>query len=528
MKKLMFKIPNAIKICVLIHILFMISFSLNMGEDGVNYYHMLTHGTSNLIHASGYPYLIGLFWRLPLIRNFVHNFEHIFVYVLMLEQHFISIIVLYLFYKEISKIFSKRIAIIASIVYTCHWGVLATISFTYPEWLQANLLILMTIMAKNYYYEIISNKKYIYFFLLATTFTVCYLIKYNTIFFIIPLIALIFYEHRKNIKQLLTYSLSFFIVFYLIVNVYTLHFHLRSTGTTQLTYDKAWILLQRLERLVPNKKLDINTGIETKRLLILNSILPWDNKNVYAIENINVESPDSKIYKEKYLYILSANDETLNQLLKNITLKDPFDFFTAFSPATYYFGLKIGDEFGVRVFLENIRKYFLRYIISTLRDSVQSLKYLAPKYFFPNDIGQDYDYLNYGFYSYKQINMKRNGTDPFLNNYGYYVWKPGMHLFSFLRKIYEFVPNYLVTILCIISFFISLFRYYKKNLNNDLLILLVTLISFGYVVFSNALFYFRWEKEQVVILPYFCFLFSYSIFNVFHLLKNKFNILSSS
>lgn len=517
----MIQLPWVFIVIIAVRILFIVTYSPNVGGDSANYLNMFIKGTSNLIHASGYPFLMGMpfhgvAWLYKQVMG--QNLSltgNLSLYLLIITQHLISITVLYWAHKNVKEIFSHGIADGFALLYGLNVGGIAATSQIYPEWLQANLLMLYLIALYKAFTALTFCRKMILYSLSSFIFVLAYLVKYNAIFFALVFFIVLLID-TGNWIQKITIAVTTLLIWFSVTWEYKILYHYPTTGTYTLSHDKAWVLLTKVGAFMPLEKFSPEVGINTKRLLLLNSMLPWDNKNVHAISNVNEISPAIESYRKKYMFILTAEHNVLDRLLSQISLVKKFDFFTAFSPTTYYLGLKEGDELGVKVFMECVFSYpfkFAEHILKlTCRDLIRSNR----ETIFPIVLDtKSYQEKTFGFFAFDQSKLKKNGTDMFSNPNGYYVWKPGVKFFSWLVLFFQ-IPNGLVSIVCLIGVILILAKYISnQTINaNEFIYFFLAIMVLGFIVFSNALFFFRWSKELILVMPIISLLLSVSINNI--------------
>lgn len=508
------RIPKVIWLIVIVRVLFVISFSPNVGGDGINYLLMLTEAKSNLVHASGYPFLMGVAWWNPAGAWFIRHHPAVFLYILVLIQHAISVVALWLMSQVLSRIFGDTISAAATVLAGIHPAAIASTSHTYPEWLQADLLVFSLVSLFRAYEANSVRKKQILYMHSSFLMAWCFLVKYNAVVFL-PWIVIVILIDGTRVRQRLCSCLAVAAIGIAVVGIYKATFHKRTTGTYSLSYDRGWVLLTKLRYVVPDGTLDPRDGPNTKRLLLLNSLLPWDNKNVGPIPHINYVSPETASYREKYLYILTADDRTLDSLLTTVHLRERFDFFTAFSPTTYYLGLPEGDALGVNVFVECVLAHPIAYARSVLTESCRDLFSERDKEVFPTrlDPGR-FAPIGWGFYSFDQSHLLRNGTDPYSNPYGYFVWKPGVWGFRWLMEIHRIVPKALLTLLCGLYAFFAIRDFSVRRNPRDFVYLTLAVGTLGFILISDMVLHFRWHKEQILVLPLLCTMVSVSVLSV--------------
>jgi hypothetical protein len=510
---------------VVVRILFCITYSPNVGGDGINYLRMLVNGGSNLIHASGYPFLIGFPWRVNdffLRRLFIAPHPAIFLYVLIAFQHALSILVIWWLYRILRRVYGAFVAHATVLLWGLNYLSLESTSFTYPEWLQANLLVISILLAVSGVFAAAKKKKAWLYGTAAFAFAWCYLVKFNVLYFVLLFLIIFAFETRRTQWEFVGLLVVEFVAIFLsIIWGYKILYHQPSTGTYTLTHDHAWVLIDKVSKFVPEGKLHPEAGINTKRLLILNSILPWDNKNVGPIANVNFVSPEIENYRQKYLYLLDANETVIDDVFKETVIRKNFDLYTAFSPVAYYLGLREGDELGIRVFFENVWAYPWEYIRSILKGTLDNLTNLDVYRVFPSKVeAPQFQPMKFGFYSFDQSNLLHNGTDRYSNPTGFYVWKPGVQFFTFIVWLCS-LPNILVVLLCITGMIqVSISISHGDKVFGEFAYLILGILVFGFILFSNAILVFRQVKEMVLVLPLISILVAISCSKLLTVIRN--------
>ena len=96
----------AVLAIIAVRLIFVITYPLNdFGGDAQNYESMLLRGESSLVHAGGYPFLIGLPFRLAGIHR-LHP-DTSLPYVLLVAQHVIDMLVLIFLYRIMSVLYGR-------------------------------------------------------------------------------------------------------------------------------------------------------------------------------------------------------------------------------------------------------------------------------------------------------------------------------------------------------------------------------------------------------------------------------------
>lgn len=490
-----------------VRLLFLAAFSANTGGDSIISHGMMMRGESNLVIPPGYAFLIGLPFRLLFDTATLEANQATFSFTVITLQHLIAFGTLILLHRLVRPLFGGAAAHIVTLLVGLHWGLLAATSQISPEWLQASLIFATAFFAVAASRAVTVRAQLLGYAAAAFLFAWAYLAKFNALYFALLFAALLAVVDRTSIRRRLQSAAAIVAVFMAVTWGFKIFFHEPRAGTYALTHDRAWVLLFKSAYFCA--PLSPESGPHTKRLLLLNTLLPWDNKNVGSIPNIRAVAPDVEEYRKKYLYILDANDAVLDELLARTELRKDFSYFTAFSPTTYYLGLAEGDQLGVEVFKECVRANTQRYATHVAAWSFSRLLALDTIDPFPLSVAQGFAKAGEnGWYWFDGTRLKRNGTDPFDNPVGYFVWAPAIPLFAALRAAWVAVPNWLVTIVCLAGFAAAAVR---RRDAADWVVVACGVLAFGFIVASNAVLDFRWYKELFAILPMIALIFTVAL-----------------
>ncbi len=495
-------VPAVIWYVAAIHALFVITFGPNTAFDAGNYLDMIINHHSNLVHAGGYPFVMGLFGLLGLDSVGKH-FPHARLYFLIAIQHTLVVLALIPFCHVLRAIYGRIVADGAILLFGFHWGILGLTSLFYPEWMQVTFLILCVCLCW-YGVNLKSDKKALVCFSLSgALFALSYLCKFNVLYFVLVPIGIIIVMPRSRTMRCAN-ATCFVMSFFAVVWLFKVVPHRITTGTTVLSYDHAWVLLYRTRSILPDEDYRhlAEIGVNGKRLMVLNSLLPWDNKNVGGINNINWISPDIQRYRAKYLYILKAESDVLDKLIENLPPVQ-WSWFEAFSPTTYYLGLAEGDTLGVRVFLEAAWHYRWRYLKSIINGVVVTARGLAVEMMVPSQVDSSAGFVpkGFGFYSYQGP-----PTRAFFNPTNqYWVWRPGFVIFQALISGTQVLPTMVISFLFLVSFATSLVRSVRQSpMYSSRVTCIGSIVILGFIVFSEAILSFRWHKEMILVMPFIC------------------------
>jgi 4-amino-4-deoxy-L-arabinose transferase-like glycosyltransferase len=512
-------VPLALVIVTFVRVLFVFSYPPNVGGDAVNYYDMLLYGKSNLIHAPGYPFLIGLPWRHLLdLPTSAELHPRALSYALIASQHLLSILVLLMMYRVLAEIWTPSVAALTVFLYGCSPMVLAATSTFYPEWLQADLFILTMCLGFYAAHEKNVARKAGFYALMLLALTWGYLTKFNTLF-LVPLVFFVLIADRSPLRRKVKIFLLGLVLPVASVAAFVHLYHKPSTGTYALTHDHAWVLLYSLGFWVPGKTLDERAGIWTKRLLYLNRVLPWtdDVGPVESVDSIPRQVRDP--YREKYLWILQANEATLDDLLAVAPpQRDPFNFVTAFHPTFKHIGVREGDELGIHVFVEQVRAFPAAYVRHVLNETVRSILHWPESPLLPLTLSEgEYERASFGFFWRRQVGPSYRQEVWYQSPY---VWGPGVWSFGKLNSLMTVPPLCFILLMaggCIVA---ARSMWVNGIGRGPLLVLVLTVFIVFFMASSNAVMEFRW-KEALLVLPLILTVASASMFSIYNLLRRK-------
>jgi hypothetical protein len=423
-------------LCVaLVRLLYIFTYPLNNdGGDSSNYYYMLINGTTNLIHASGYPFLVGSIARFIVGPGEVSSPTYSFA-VLAIQQS-IEVVTLAATAFVVRKVFG----IVTALIFLFFAGPsVFAMSYTasaYPEWLQACLLLITLCLVVS----AISCKsllaKFLLYVLACLAFSWAFLVKYNSgVFLPLFLISLVAEYRALGVKSawfVLTPLPALASVFAFVVNV-----HLPSSGTTTLHHDAAWVFTAGL----PASFLE-DPGPYALQWLALSAILPPAYDRARAWKRIDEpprpgEEAAVEKYKAEYLRISKLSPAELKAFLNQHPLPKGFIFALSVIPIYEFIGLEAGDKLGTKVFIE----YVIGHPISVLQRVIrQSLTYtltdlsitLVPGSMDGLVLVPDVK-LASGFALYSST-KKSVWEAPYHSSPAMLFWEPGVALFNAMLK----------------------------------------------------------------------------------------------
>jgi hypothetical protein len=238
---------------------------------------------------------------------------------------------------------------------------MSAVNATAPEWLQADLLILSLLI---YFYArtLPAKGKAVLYCFGSALFAVAYLTKYNSALFGVTLIGLLLLDTDSwRFKAL--QSLASVAIFLAVTSAYAGLYHQRSTGTTHLSFDHAWVMIEALPPQYLSQPPE-NLGINTLRWIALSSITPPEYFRAMAITNVNYGAPldVQRPYNEQLQTILRMSKSELVEFVKAHPLPAYYKPGSAAVPLYYYYGLEPMDALGIQVYKESVGSEWGEYV----------------------------------------------------------------------------------------------------------------------------------------------------------------------
>jgi hypothetical protein len=494
---------------VLLRLILVATYPLNfLKADGSHYYDMLVGGFSDLSLAPGYPFLIGLPWRTAIGSAFVDAHPIVFHYLLCATQHAINVTCLLLAYWVVVDLYGRLAANLFALLYGLHFQVLSVTSSLCPEWFQGSLVMLMIFLLHRAWHASKLQRRALLWVLAGSVAAWCYLVKFNAVALVgLPLlVAVAELRRRRGSALVLAAALLAAIVNYA---AFVVCFHKPHTGTYAVNMAKACLLLQRVQLFLNKNTMSPDTGINTKRLLVLNALLPSPDHFRRSIWRLDwVPESERAPYRERYGYLLTADEATLDTAARGLDLSRPFNFGRAYLPVSYYIDFPAGHRLGVAVFFEHVRAYPGAYARSVWKLTWYALTRPRVLWLYPLNVDSSWGRpLGWGFIEMTHTPGEHEGyrfREPF-------IWLPGARFLTLHHRLYQW-PPVLVSITVLFGVLRMLWLWLRRHQLgvSSVCYLVGTAGAFGFVVFSNVVLHFRW-KEVHPIMPIVCILCAVSL-----------------
>jgi hypothetical protein len=339
-------------IAVVIQVIFATGYPLNAGRaDNPTYLEMILSGSSNLILAPGYSFVLNrIVMRIagvPIPEAFTD------IEWLQSVQFAQNIIHLTLFLSAVFLLWRLTNAAVASIfvlgnsLYIGFWGGLNSAS---PEWLQGDLLILSLLLAATAAKQRTWPRVMALMLITGLVFSLAYLVKFNSLVVIFGLIT-IFVFSGLSFKIIALGLATATIGAITFVSFFASSYHEPRAGTETLNYDTAWILSSSMDPgylLKDNKDL----GIETLRWKALIQQLPAGQAFAYKTIDTGADAEVKQQGLSLWNEIMAMNRNQLIEYTNARQLPPEYNHFSQPIPIYWNVGLAEGEKLGRVVFFE--------------------------------------------------------------------------------------------------------------------------------------------------------------------------------
>jgi hypothetical protein len=444
---------------------------------------------------------MGLPWRNPLGRAVIDSSPVMFHYALALTQHLVCIAAGYVGYRVARRVFGTAAANLFVVLYLCDYRSIFVTSTVGPEWLQASVGIVLICVLYGAYDAADMRRKMGAYSLAGLVLAAAYLVKFNSVFLLTCPMLIVAADLRRS-KRAAAGVGAAVLVFAATYTVFLVAYHRPSTGTFSISYDKAWVLLEKARMFVPDRVLRPETGIATKRLIVLNDVLP-EIEHRGPIGHIDFVSDEVRApYREKYLHLFHADHHVLDDYLRSITIPRPFDFDKAFLPSAYYLDLAESNRLGIAVFREQAAAYWRQYIWDIIRRSARQL--IDPNTALHPANPMDFRELAVTPVGWGFVRLEMPVREMRKRCFWYdepVVWVPGAKFFLLLSAVQDY-PAAWVSILIGVGCWFAIADWRRTGILQPWIfgVLSLALACLVFLVASNTVYHFRW-KELHAMLP---------------------------
>jgi hypothetical protein len=339
-------------IAAVLQIIFAIGYPLNAGRsDNTTYLQMILSGSSNLILAPGYGFVLNRIVMRIAGVSIPEDFSDIeFLQSVQFAQ---NILHLSLFLLAVFLLWRLTNAAVASIfvlgnsVYVGFWGGLNSAS---PEWLQGDLLILSLLLAATAARQKTFPRILALGSLTGLVFSLAFLVKFNSLVIILGLIT-IFVFSGLNFKKIALGLAAATISALSFVSFFSSTYHEPRTGTETLNYATSWNLSSSIDSGYLERDNE-DLGIEALRWKALIQWLPTGNAFAYPTFDTGAY-PEVK--EQSLLFwddIMAMNRDQLIEITNAGQFKPEYSHFSQPTPIYWNVGLAEAEKLGRAVFFE--------------------------------------------------------------------------------------------------------------------------------------------------------------------------------
>ena len=342
-------------IAAVMQVFFATGYPLNAGRsDNTFYLEMILSGSSNLILAPGYSFVLNRI----VMRTAGVPIPEAFSDIEWLQsvQWAQNILHLVLFLMAVFLLWRLTNAVAASVfvlgnsLYVGFWGGLNSAS---PEWLQGDLLILSLLLAATAARQRTVPRVIVLSSITGLVFSLAYLVKFNSLVVIIGLITIFVFSGLtfKRIALGLTAATISALAF---VSFFASSYHEPRTGTATLNYDSAWILTSSMDHYYL-KKDNEDLGIEALRWKALIQQLPTGEAFAYRTIDNSADATTKKQSISLWNEIMAMDRDQLIEVTNAGKLPPGYSHFSQPTPIYWNVGLAEGEKQGRAVYLEYLR-----------------------------------------------------------------------------------------------------------------------------------------------------------------------------
>lgn len=520
----------ALTAVVAVHTLFVLTYPMNVSGDGSAYLQMMNTRQSSLIHASGYPFLVGLpfiifggktvaepvtlypgrvveqaLWDSSCVRERPNERAIVwFQHSILLFGTVATAIVLY-------RGFSPASAVVFLIVCGMDPFLVDDASTARPEWMQAVLLQLTCLALFVAHRTSLWSSRVLAFAVATVLFAFCVLTKpiivlMGGLLFVVPWLGKASRPAKLAMSALMVMSFS------ATLWCFIAYFHQPSTGTWKYSSAPGWEMSKAALRISGDSTLSADTGRSASRLIALyqeivrlyGAKLPpsYFHWNINAVPD-EVRMPIRAAKEE----IWKLSDKDLRARVTAGTI--PPSPYPAIVYLYYYLGLEDADALGRAMYWEAASKEPLCYLGKVLAGGLRglvmekawsqaplltswrNLKAAPPGYLEEGQAKSLYRTHGEGFVTF---DLARNTGLGYTNPI---FWLPGMKVLTQLANLR--IPLPAVTGAALLAILLCVFQRDNKQKRYMLLLLAVNILVFAFG--ASAIAELRWHKELRAIYP---------------------------
>ena len=339
-------------IAIVLQVIFATGYPINAGRaDNLTYLQMILSGSSNLILAPGYGFVLNRIVMRIAGVPIPEAFSDIgFLQSVQLAQNILHLV---LFLIAVFLLWRLTNAAVASIfvlgnsLYVGFWGGLNSAS---PEWLQGDLLILLLLLAATAARQKTFPRILALASLTGLVFSLAFLVKFNSLVVIFGLITIFVFSGLK-LKKISLGLAAATISALSFVSLFSSTYHEPRTGTETLNYATSWNLTSSIDPGYLEGDNE-NLGIEALRWKALIQQLPTGNAFAYPTIDTGAYPEVKEQGLALWNAIMGMSRDQLVEVTNAGVFKQEYSHFSQPTPIYWNVGLAEAENLGRAVFFE--------------------------------------------------------------------------------------------------------------------------------------------------------------------------------
>jgi hypothetical protein len=339
-------------IAIVLQVIFATGYPLNAGRsDNTPYLQMILSGSSNLILAPGYGFVLNRIVMRIAGVSIPEDFSDIeFLQNVQLAQ---NILHLSLFLLTVFLLWRLTNAAVASIfvlgnsLYVGFWGGLNSAS---PEWLQGDLLILSLLLAATAARQKTFPRVLAVATITGLVFSLAFLVKFNSLVVIFGLITIFVFSGLKFKKIALGLAAATISALGF-VSVFSSTYHEPRTGTETLNYATSWNLTSSIDPGYLERDNE-DLGIEALRWKALIQKLPTGHAFAYPTIDTGAYPEVKEQGLSLWNDIMAMSRDQLIEITNAGQFKQEYSHFSQPTPIYWNVGLAEAEKLGRTVYFE--------------------------------------------------------------------------------------------------------------------------------------------------------------------------------
>jgi hypothetical protein len=436
----------ALALWLVLTVVFVATYPLNTAGDAMNYAVMTLNLQSNVMHASGYPFVIGHLLRLiePRPENAAGALwdptgpataaQMATLLKLLVIQHAVNAGVVVGCALVLVRSFGPFVAVAVVVLWGMSTFFLSAVSTVFPEWLQGDALMVTACLCAVGFFSDSIRKKMLAYVAAGAAFGLAFVVKYNSVLFGPIFLVLMFFETMPwRLRRWAAFGCAG--AFALVTAFHLFFFHYATTRATRLNYDGGWVLMTRLETAFGNDAIEGSSAINTLRYRALTRAIPSDYTFAHAFWSLgDVAPPDVRApYRVVYDRIMAMPAAELAEFIDGHPRPAGFTLWLSIIPLYHYIGLAEADQLGTRVYLEFVRDNPWRFAAAVARTVAGTTLSGKARLLVPLDAaaaGMDpVMVLASGYVGYLP-GLRRSPLDLDYWSPRLLLWQPGLRLFA--------------------------------------------------------------------------------------------------